>query len=146
MTKVSATILKDAASAFKLARGNVYEGARLLYQIQETNAWEGQFSSFAEFVEQECQIGKSQASKLTQMWKFYIIDGGMNKNQLVGIDSDKLYLAAKLPTGTIEQRLVKAREWNRQDLRDALAEDENGVDCVHTETIQLCKKCGKRVG
>lgn len=143
--KIATTILKDAANVFKAARVSVYEGARLLYRIQETNAWEGQFSSFAEYVEQECQISKGYASKLLQSYKYYVIDGGVLQQNLKDIDADKLYFAMKLPKGTVEQRLVKAREWNRQDLRDELSTDSNGEECPHEKTVTICATCGRRV-
>lgn len=146
MTKVSTTILADAAKCFNEARKNVYGGAALLYQIQENKLWEGQYSSFSEYVEQECQIGKSQASKLIQAWKYYVIEGGVSQNKLTGIDADKLYLTTKLPTGTIEQRLVKAREWNRDDLRAELS-TVDGEECKHPEgkRVVLCGVCGRKV-
>lgn len=147
MTKLSTTILSDAAACFNSARKNVYAGAALLYQIQEHNLWEGKYSSFSEYVEQECQIGKSQASKLVQAWKYYVVDGGVPQGKLTGIDADKLYLAAKLPTGTVEQRLVKAREWNRDDLRAELS-TVDGKECEHPEDkrVTICGICSKRVG
>lgn len=146
MKQLSPTILADAAACFKNARKNVYEGAALLYQIDENNIWEGQYSSFSEYVEQECQIGKSQASKLIQAWRYYVIEGGVSKSQLVGIDADKLYLTTKLPTGTVEQRLIKAREWNRDDLRAELS-TVDGKECDHPDNkrVVLCGVCGRRV-
>ena len=143
----TATILKDASVAFHNARRSVYDGVRLLYIIHEENLWQAQYSAFGEYVEQECQISAGHASKLISLWKFYVVEGGVHQKQLVGIDADKLYLAAKLPTGTIEQRLVKAQEWNRRDLKDALAEDENGVDCQHPEDkrVVICGVCQRRV-
>lgn len=147
MTQLATTTLGDAARCFTNARKNIYEGTALLYKINEERLWEGKYSSFGEYVETECQISGAWASKLTQLWKFYVIDGGVPKKRLVGIDYDKLYLAAKLPRGTIEQRLVRAREWNRQELRAELAIID-GKECEHPEErrVTLCGVCGKRVG
>lgn len=146
MMQLVTTILGDAAKCFKHARQNLYEGAALLYKIKEENLWDGKYSSFGEYVEQECQISAPRASQLTQMWKYYVIDGGVSKNRLVGIDVDKLYLAAKLPKGDMEQRLVKALEWNRDDLRAEL-HTVDGVECAHPKEKQviICGCCGKRV-
>lgn len=147
MTKLSTTILTDAAACFNSARKNVYAGAAMLYQIQENNLWEGKYSSFTEYVEQECQLSKGYASKLLQAWKFYVIDGGVLQAKLAGIDPDKLYFALRLPTGTVEQRLVKAREWNRDDLRAELS-TVDGEECKHPEDkrVTICGICSKRVG
>lgn len=147
MNQLSITLLKEASDCFKEARKNVYDGARLLYRIQADNLWEGQYSSFTEYVEQECQLSKSYLSKLLQAWKYYVIDGGVKQSSLVGIDSDKLYFAMRLPTGSVEQRLVKAKEWNREDLRAELS-TVDGHECEHPPESQvtLCGKCQKRVG
>ena len=148
MTKeVSTTILAEAAACFKQARKNVYEGAAMLYKIQSENLWDGQYSSFSEYVEQECQVSRSYASKLLQAWKYYVIEGGLPKGNLVGVDPDKLYFALRLPSGTPEQRLVKAREWNREDLR-AEIHTVNGEECKHPSDkhVIICGTCGKRVG
>lgn len=146
MTSVSTTILRECSEAFKAARRSVYEGAALLYQIDQTNAWEGHFGSFSEYVEQECQLSKGYASKLLQSWEYYVVNGGVSPRNLVGVDAEKLYLATKLPKGTPEQRFVKAMEWSRADLRDELASDEAG-DCQHPDEkrIVLCTVCGKRL-
>lgn len=146
MKQLATTLLDDAAKYFKSARQNLYAGAALLYKIKESSLWEEKYNSFGEYVEQECQISASRASQLTQMWKYYVIDGGVPKNRLVGIDVDKLYLAAKLPKGTMEQRLVRAQEWNRNDLRAELHTVE-GKECEHPEDkrVILCGTCGKRV-
>lgn len=140
-------ILTEAAECFRNARKNVYDGAAKLYQIHEGNLWEEGYSSFSEYVEQECQITKSYASKLLQAWRYYVIEGGLKQKDLVGIDADKLYLATKLPTGSVEQRLVKAREWNRDDLRAELS-TVDGVECAHPtdKHVIICGICGKRVG
>lgn len=146
MTAVSTTILKDASEAFKSARRGVYIGVALLYRIQKENLWEGQFSSLNEYIEQECQISKGYASKLLQSWKYFVVDGGVLRQNLIGIDPDKLYFALRLPKGTIEQRLVKAREWNREDLRAELA-IVDGEECKHPadKRVIICSMCGKRI-
>jgi hypothetical protein len=139
-------ILHDCSSAFISARKNIYMGIAILYKIQQESLWEGQFSSLNEYIEQECQISKGYASKLLQSWKYFVVDGGVLRQNLIGIDPDKLYFALRLPKGTIEQRLVKAREWNREDLRAELA-IVDGEECKHPldKRVSLCSACGKRV-
>lgn len=147
MTKeLSVEILKDAADCFKSARRNVYEGAKLLHRIYEENYWEGQYSSFGEYVETECQLSKGYASKLLQAWQYYVVDGGVSPRNLESVDAEKLYLALRLPDGTPEEKLVKAREWSRDDFRAEL-HSKDGVDCSHPEEKQvtICGICQKRV-
>jgi len=139
-------LLTDTATCFKMARKGIYEGTRLLYQVRETNAWEGAFSSFSEYVEQECQISRSGASKLLQVWEYYVLEGRVSQLNLEGVDSEKLYMALKLPTGTAEEKLLKAREWNREDLRAELY-TTGGNDCEHPSEnrVTICGQCSKRV-
>lgn len=139
-------LLKDAAQCFKEARKNIYEGAALLYQIDESKAWEEHYSSLSEYVEQECQISRGFASKLLTLWRFYVIERGVAQKNLHGIDYEKLYMAIKLPqaSGPSENLLTIAREWNREDIRAELSTTD-GKECEHGKTIRLCTNCGKRV-
>lgn len=147
MHSLAATVLRDAAQCFQNARRSVYEGAELLYRIREESLFIGQFSSFKEYVEQECQLSAGYASKLLTAWEYYVVNGGVSPRNLVGVDAEKLYLATKLPTGSVQQRFVKACEWSRSDFRDELASSE-GVDCAHPEDkrVIICGQCSKRVG
>lgn len=140
-------LLRTAAEYFQTARTHIYAGAKLLYEIDQTNAWEGKYSSFSEYVEQECQLSRGFASKLLQAWKYYVIDGGVSHDKLVGIDAEKLYLALRLPSGSPEDKLLKAREWNRDDLRAELSTTD-GMECQHPEEkhVILCGKCSRRIG
>lgn len=146
MNELSTTVLAEAADHFRNARINIYEGAKLLYQIDTENLWEGSYSSFTEYVEQECQLSRGYASKLLSAWNFYVIEGGVSQRNLEGVDVEKLYLAIKLPEGTAEDRLVKAREWNRQDFKDELS-TRDGVECQHPEEnhVTICGICSRRV-
>lgn len=148
MKALQENLLKEAAACFKDARKNIYHGAALLYEIRENHSWEGQYSSFTDYIESECQLSHGFVSKLLTAWQYYVIDGSQRTTALYDIDYEKLYLATKLPKGTPEQRLVKAREWTRRDLKDALAEDENGDNCIHPEDkrVTICGICHTRVG
>ncbi len=141
------SLLEKGADCFNAARKNIYAGAAILYEIEQTSAWEGKYSSFAEYVEQECQISKGFASKLLASWKYYVIDAGVSPINFQGIDYEKLYMTTKLASGTTEERLVKAREWNREDIRAELS-THDGRECDHPEDkrVILCGCCGKRVG
>ncbi len=122
--------LEECAQSFKNARGSIYEGAMKLYAISEQEAWVGQFSSFSEYVELECQISKSYASKLLKSWRFYVVEGGVSQDKLVGTDPEKLYLALQLPSGTPEERLEQAQHLSRNDIKQAVF-DKGGAPCEH---------------
>lgn len=134
-------VLRETAACFKDARKSVIEGAKLLYLVQKQELWKEGFGSFEEFVEEECGIGKSFAAKLTAIWRGYVIEGHATAAQLTGVDSEKLYLALKLPP---EKRLASAQTLTRQDLRAERAVNPDGSEheCV---PITICSKCGKRL-
>lgn len=146
------TLLKNGADCFNAARKNLYAGAAILYEIEQTKAWEGSYSSFTEYVEQQCQLSKGFASKLLQSWKFYVVDRGVSHAKLEGVDAEKLYLSTKLPQETLtgirspDDMLLIAREWSREDLRAELS-THDGKECDHPEDkrVILCGCCGKRV-
>lgn len=144
---VTQDLLKKAALCFRDARKNIYAGAALLYEIDQTNAWEGKYSSFTEYAEQECQISRGFASQLLQVWKYYVVERGVFQKNFYNIDYQKLYWSTKLPSGSTEQRLVKAREWTREEFRAELS-TVDGEECAHPEAsrVILCGKCGRRIG
>lgn len=140
---LSNTILKDAAECFTLARTNVVEGMSLLYQIHKDELWKDQYSSFSEYVEQECQLSKSYASKLLQVWEGYVIEGKVSPRNLGETDAERLYLVLRLP-GTIESKLIKAQTWNREDIISETRELKAGIHNHQWQEIHLrqCTKCG----
>lgn len=141
-------LLDKAADCFTAARKNIYDGAKYLYEINETNAWEGRYSSFSEYVEQECQISKGFASKLLQVWKFYVIDRGATPRSIEGVDAEKLYLATKLPQDdkrSSTDLITIAREWNREDFRAAITPAVDNCDHPPECRVTLCTQCHSRV-
>lgn len=137
------TILKDCSDCFSKARLNLMEGARLLYQIQEEKLYEGRFSSFGEYVEQELKVSQSFAAKLCKAYHFYAIEGGYSIKELQGIDSEKLYLSMNLP-GNTEEKLEKAKLLSRSEIKSELNVKE-GKECEHITKITICASCHSRV-
>lgn len=146
MNELSTNVLRDAAQCFQNARRSVYEGAALLYRIRKESLYEGQFSSFGEYIETECQLSPGYVSKLLTAWEYYVVEGGVSPRNLEGVDAEKLYLATKLPAGSTEQRFIKAHEWSRRDLRDELS-TKDGKECEHPaeSRVTICGVCSKRV-
>lgn len=125
------SILTKAAQCFTTARKNLLVGASMLHEISTKQLWEGTYSSFNEYVESECQIKPSFASKLITVYQYWVIDNGVSPLNLQGIDTERLYLARKL-NGTAEEILLKATTLNRQDLKEELREEKFGE---HTCTL-----------
>lgn len=137
-------MLDKAASCFGAARTRMVEGSAYLFIIQESKLWEGKYSSFGEFVETGCGISEAFASKLVKVYRYYHIENGLSPRKLQEIDTEKAYMAINL-NGQPEHKLLKAAEWNRQELKDALAEGPNGEECSHKVLIikHQCKACSR---
>lgn len=141
--KVDAQVLKQGAACFQSARKDLIRGAMLLHKIEKEEMWRAGFSSFSEYVEQECQIGKSFASKLIKIYDSYVIQAGFPQERLEGVDSEKLYLALTLSM-TPENQLLRAETWTRGEIKAELAV-KNGKECDHAMTVTICAACHARV-
>ncbi len=141
--KIASTILKDAAACFKQARGNLLEGAAALHQIFTKNLWEGHFSSFGAYIEEECQLSPSYASKLIKTYEHYVAQGGLSLRKIADVEPEKLYLAINLK-GTPLQQATKALTLSRGELRTERFE-KDGIDCKHPVTIKICASCHAKV-
>ena len=114
----------------------------LVYKVWKENLWEGRFSSFGEYIESPEGLGKSQgyASKLRNVEEHYVIDGGLSQENIAGIDTESLYLAARLP-GTPEEQVAMARTLTRRELKETANDD---TPCEH-EIVRMCRRCSLRV-
>jgi len=137
-------VLQLAAARLKDARRNLVDGAAYLWQISTKKLWKDKYNSFADYLEEECQISESVASKLVQIYDHYVIKGGLDHERLREIDTEKLYLGMRTD-GTAEEQVNRAAALTRGELRDEIHEDEDGHDCAHDSTIVICTKCRKRV-
>ena len=142
MNEIKLTVLEECSSCFTSARQNLIRGARYLHDISVGKLWQDNFSSFGEFVEQECQISQSFASKLIAVYNHYLVSGGVSQRNLEGVDAEKLYLALKLP-GSPEEQLTKAKTLSRGELKQQKEFEETGEECKHTTLI--CAKCHAKV-
>ncbi len=118
----------------------------LLWKINEGELWKDKFASFDEFVESPDGLDKSRgwASKHLAVYKFFVLDNGFKREQLEGIDNERLYLARNLP-GTPGKILAKAESLSRGELKDEVRDSEHGA---HTCTLGeerwgKCTKCHK---
>jgi hypothetical protein len=122
---VPTLVLKAASQCFNRARQDFVAGARLLHEIKEKELWKTGYSSFGEYVEQECQISQSFAAKLTKVYEQYVLEGGVSESALQSVDAEKLYLALPLP-GTTHEKLEKAKLLSRSDIKEELSEQKYG--------------------
>lgn len=134
------TLLGRTKLAFQNARSAIIDAIALLYQVREENAWEGQFGSFNEFLEEGCQMDKGQASRLLTAYEHFAINGRVELAQLRAVNPEKLYLASSLP-GTPEEQLAKATTLSRSELNIERADKGGEHECAY---IEICKFCHKR--
>lgn len=139
---VGQDLLRKCIDTFRATRTKLLEAAAMLHLIKENGSWEGQFSSYSEFVEGGCGLSLGQASKLLQVYEFYVIREGISATELEKVDPERLYLALKLPQGTARARLSSALTLSRQELRQEVADKD--TEHQH-EPITICAKCGKRL-
>lgn len=139
----STTILKETAELFAKARINLYYAAKRLYEIKEKDLWKGAYSSFGEYVESECQISQSFAAKLIRVHGHYVLEGGVKADQIREVDTEKLYLALRLP-GTPEAQLTRASTWTRSEIKAEIA-SQGGEECSHETTVTICAHCHARI-
>lgn len=136
----STNILERAALCFGTVRKNLLWGAELLHKIFHEKLYEGNYSSFEEYVQEECQIKPSFASKLIAVHEYWIVQNQVAPVKLVGIDMEKLYLARKL--GDPQKALIKAQTLTRDDLKAELREE---VNCTEHTPVTFCATCKVRL-
>lgn len=137
------TILDKAVSCFRTVHQNLLEGAQHLHHIEEREYWNQRHDSFGAFVEEECGISASMASKLLRTYRHYVIAGGIAPASLRGIDNEKLYLAITTK-GTPHEQVARAATLSRQELKAERAE-KDGVQCTHETTVHICSSCHLRI-
>ncbi len=143
--KPTNSILDNAAVCFRSARSSLMEGAKFLHEIAKDELWRGSYSSFAEYLELECQISQGFASKLIKVYQSYVVEGGLSLRKLEGVDYERLYMAIPLKMPA-DDRVEQAMQLSRSDLRESLRSEKHG-DCTHPkgqqEVFYRCKVCGK---
>ncbi len=137
MNNVSIPLIEETINIFRGLRVNTLVAMQKLYQLHESGEWKDKEGNWGSFVEEHLQISQSFASKLLTTYKHYVIEGGMEENQLSGVDHEKLYLAAKIE-GTPEEKVAKAKTLSRAELRQEYQEDKPHA----FEAKTICKVCG----
>lgn len=137
------TILDITADLFRDIRKDLITAAKNLHEISTKELWRGKFSSFGEYVESECGVSQSFAAKLTAVWGHYAIEAQITPAELRAVDTEKLYLAMRLPMAA-GQQLIRAKSWSRSELKAELA-SKGGPECTHPTTVTICAHCHARI-
>lgn len=116
-----------------------------LYKIKENRLWEGSYESYNEFLD-VARISAGNASKLTSIYQYYVVDGGKDQKQLVGIGYSNLYEAIPLiERDGIDVAIVKADTLTRNEIQEEVRDERHGVH-KHTlgdERWGKCEVCNK---
>ncbi len=131
-------LIRETKDLLNAVRGSSIKIGENLYTIKQ-NLEQG--TDWGDLIRDEFDISESFASKLMSIYKGFVIDGGVSREQLEGIDGEKLYLALKLE-GTAEERISKAATLTRREIREEAVDDGH----IHSgETVIIHKCCGLRV-
>lgn len=133
-------LLYQTKEAFASVRYSVLDAMVKLAEVKEHGIWEDVCKSFGEYVESELGISQSFASKLLSVHSHYLVQGGVPKDELAGIDYECLYLAAKTD-GSPEEQISKARTLTRRELK----EERNDEEPHEHIPVEICKVCSVRL-
>jgi hypothetical protein len=114
-----------------------------LYKVFTEGSWSNRFSSWSEFVQSPDGLNKSEswASKHIATYRHFVLEAGIEPEQLEGVATESLYLARTLP-GTPEEQLAMASTLTRRELKETSNESTGHVHSGETVTIYKC--CGMR--
>lgn len=140
---VTTPITKRAAECFTEARKNLMEGAKYLHEIKAKELWKESHESYSDYLQDECRISDSFASKLVQVYEHYCLNGSFSLKALEGVDIEKAYLALKMPDKSPRHQLEAAKSLSRGELKNELNDPDDS--CKHLETYRACANCHKRV-
>lgn len=143
MSNELANVVDRTIEMFRNARMAVADAIASLYEVYQTEAWQGRFGSWSEFCEDGLQISKSLGSQYISVYEYYIKNGGLTVERIREADIGKLYLALNAD-GRPEEKLAIAKTLTRGELRQLVAEEKN-PNCTHANTAVFCLDCHHRL-
>lgn len=136
-THITTDLIEATRELLNAVRGSSIKIGENLYTIKESLEVG---TNWADLLRDEFDISESFASKLMQIHKILVVEGGISPAKLEAIDSEKLYLSLKLE-GSAEEKVTKAQMLTRRDLREERVDDGH----VHSgEKVHIWKCCGMR--
>lgn len=137
MNELTSPLIQQTKDLLNAVRGSSIKIGENLHnlktQLPEDTNW-------ADFIRDEFDISESFASKLMTVFKAFVLEGGVSQERLEGIDSEKLYLAAKLE-GTPDEKIAKASTLTRRELK----EERNDEEPHEHIPVSICKTCSIRL-
>ncbi len=116
-----------------------------LYSIRTNEIWKGHnYDTFKDFLS-EAGIKASLATILITVYETYVINEGIDPVKLRGLPYTSLYEAIPLiERDGVESVVAKVKLLTRSEIKDEVREEKHGT-CEHTELIQICAECKKRI-
>jgi len=137
MNELTSPLIQQTKDLLNAVRGSSIKIGENLHnlktQLPEDTNW-------ADFIREQFDISESFASKLMTVFKAFVLEGGVSQERLEGIDSEKLYLAAKLE-GTPDEKIAKASTLTRRELK----EERNDEEPHEHIPVSICKTCSIRL-
>jgi hypothetical protein len=135
MTQIQTNLLQETKDLLKVGKELIARVAFNLLALKESGEWEQYgHSTFPKFCEMELELSQGNTSKYLAIASFY---APVYKAEEIGaVDSEKLYLAAKLGVEP-DEALSRAKTWSREDFKISKSEEEH-----EAEWVKYCKKCG----
>lgn len=137
MNELTSPLIQQTKDLLNAVRGSSIKIGENLHnlktQLPEDTNW-------ADFIRDQFDISESFASKLMTVFKAFVLEGGVSQERLEGIDSEKLYLAAKLE-GTPDEKIAKASTLTRRELK----EERNDEEPHEHIPVSICKTCSIRL-
>jgi len=128
---------KDIESAF-IALGV------LLYRIQESKAWEGNFDSFSHFYTEALGRKKSDVSMLTRIGEFFEVNGLTNQTDGITNYRHTYNILTSFPEDEPQLLLAKMKTLTPKEIKEEKIEKKFGENHQHSfgeERWARCEVC-----
>jgi hypothetical protein len=122
MNELIISLENETRELLNAVRGSSIKLGENLHKLKEVERDE----KWGDYLRDTFDISEGFASKLVKIYKVFILEGGLSREAIEGIDGEKLYLAAGLE-GSIEEKLSRAKVNSRSELR-AEKEEKDGND------------------
>lgn len=139
------TYVEETIALKKQIEGYFIHLAERLYNIREQRLWEGNYTSFVEFLK-DIDLSESTSSKLILIYQTFVLEDGLRVDEIAGVSWTTLYEITRIDDVQARKEFVdNAGVLSRQDTKDAIREYKTGCTEHDNEPISMfrCKTCGK---
>lgn len=140
----NANYLRETTDLVKQIETRFLELGSRLFRIQREELWRGEYELFMEYIDAS-GLSRPFASKLTTIYRIYVVDNRVALKQLAEAGYSKLWSAIPLLVSQDAETVVaKARLLTSAEIAEEVREEKHG-ECKHEEQIKICSGCKKRI-